>query len=605
MVTQRIEKLRTAMKENGVDIYYIPTSDPHKSEYIHPVWKAREYFSGFTGSAGFLIITKDEALLWADGRYYIQAEKEISPYRLKLMKFGLPETPTLEQWIATNNKKGAIIGYDPQIIMASEINNMKNILTDFVFKPVDLISEVWHDRPSLPSDKIYKLDVKYAGETVESKIQRICKRIDEAGADSFIATRLDDIAWILNLRGSDIKCNPVFMSYLFLDIKNQHNDSTNQQQYDFSAILFTNKKRVEIPSVKNVEVLDYEEIESYFENLPQSKLILVEKSYLNDRLYRIIENNIINGSNIVSSMKAIKNEVELENLRKCHNRDSVAMAKFLSWMDKNALAMDLTEIDAELKLEEFRQQNENYIGKSFDYISASGPNGAMMHYKAKQGSCSKILSNNFYLIDSGGQYFDGTTDITRTIPIGNLSFEMKKDYTLVVKSHIRLALAKFLYGTTGSKLDTIPRSVMWDNGKEYKCGTGHGVGFLLNVHEGPHGLTYKPNNVVVEENMILTNEPGIYKEGEYGIRIENTIVAKEWLKNSDGKFMQFETISYCPIDTRCILPELLSNDEIDWLNRYHDKCKAILTSELDENENKWLEKVTEKIVLQRLLQSEA
>ncbi len=580
MIKKRIENLRTSMKENNIDIYYIPTSDPHKSEYIHNRWKAREYFSGFTGSAGFMLITMDEALLWTDGRYFVQAENQLAGTDIQLMKYGLPETPTIYNWIKDNAKNDAVIGFDPEIVTVTEIENFKEKLNGYNFRDIDLIEINWKNREKSPCSDIYEVDIKYCGESRESKIDKIRNIINSKEADCALITKLDDIAWTLNLRGADIPCNPVFLSYLYID-----NDD---------VILFTAMDR-KYPKINNIKIKEYNSIFKYIES-KKDRVILVEKRFLNYKVYSVIKDSIKESTNLVAKMKAIKNDIEINNLRKCHDKDSVAMTKFLYWLDTNAQLGEITELEAAERLEAFRAEIDGFIGNSFDYISAFGPNGAMMHYKATKDKHSIIRTNNFYLIDSGGQYMNGTTDITRTLPIGEVSYEMKKDYTLVVKSHIQLAIAKFLYGATGSKLDTIPRSVMWQNGKDYKCGTGHGVGFLLNVHEGPQGMGFKPNNVAIEEGMILTNEPGIYKAGEYGIRIENTVVAKKWIKNADGQFMHFETLSYCPIDVRPIVWEMLSDDEIQWLAEYNEICVKRVSPYLSEDELMWLSKISPFII---------
>ncbi|MCR2043933.1 aminopeptidase P family protein [Anaerosalibacter massiliensis] len=590
-VNNKISKLRKLMDEKGIDAYIIPTYDAHQSEYVGEHWQSRVWISGFTGSAGTVVVTKDEAGLWTDGRYFIQAENQLKGSEIKLFKMGIPGYPTYIEWIKDNLEKGETLGFDGKVFPQSDVESMSEELSNKGIKFVeeyDLIDEIWTDRPELPMDEIFIHDAKYTGKTPEEKLEDVRKEMKKLEVEYYILGSLDDIAWVYNVRGKDVKYNPVVTSYAFISMD--------------KAYLFIHKTKVpeeveEFLNENGIEIREYEEVRNYVENIEKGSRVFIDPSKVNRWLYNGIpkECKVVGGTNITTNLKAIKNSVEIKNLKNSYVKDGVALVKFLYWLDKNLGKTTISEISVADKLEEFRSEQEDFVEPSFATIAAYKDHAPMMHYSATEDSDYTLEKEGMLLIDSGGQYLDGTTDITRTIILGPITEEEKKDFTLTLKGHINLIKARFLYGATGSNLDVLARFPLWQEGIDYKCGTGHGVGFFLNVHEGPHRFAPIPNKVRLEEGMVITIEPGVYKEGKHGIRIENDIVVRKDIVTESGQFMKFETISYCPIDLEGVDVELLDEDERQWLNNYHSEVYEKLSPYLNEDEKEWLKNETRNI----------
>lgn len=585
-----IENLRKEMKKNNIDYYIIPSSDSHGSEYVSDFYKSRAYVSGFTGSAGILLVGLEEAILWTDGRYFIQAEKQLEGSDIKLYKMRIPGWPTIEEYLEANVKFDQTIGFDGKTYSLENYMKLQkiaekrciNLKTD-----MDLVGEIWEDRPKLPKEKAFIHDVKYSGKSAKEKLNEVREAMEKLEAENYIISSLDDIAWLFNIRGNDVKCNPVVLSYAVV---------TKDKAILFVSLDKFSKEDISVLNNNGVELKEYEEIFNFVRVLEGS--ILIDPNKTNASIYKSIneESSIIEDLNITTKLKAVKNDIEIKNLKACQIRDGVAMVRFMKWLKENIGKIEISEISASEKLEEFRSLGELFKGISFDTIAAHKEHGAMMHYFPTKESDYTLERYGFLLIDSGGQYLDGTTDITRTFVLGDLTEEEKKDFTLVLKGHINLMRTKFLKGTTGSNLDIMARKPLWDEGIDYKCGTGHGVGFFLSVHEGPQSLSPVPNKVQLEEGMILTNEPGIYREGKHGIRTENTmLVVKDSESKEFGEFYKFEVISLCPIDLEGIDFDLLSEEERDWLNKYHTFVRETLKEHLNEEEFKFLEKATKAI----------
>ncbi len=588
-IKERIEKLRSLMKERDIYAYIVPSSDPHQSEYVAEHYAARAFITGFTGSAGTAVITLDKAGLWTDGRYFIQAENELKGTGITLFKMGEKGVKTIEEFLKENLPDGAKIGFDGQVISEKYFRNMKNLLKEKNFSyqiNEDLIDKIWDKRPKKPQTEVILHDIKYAGKSREEKISEVVKKMKDLGANYYIISSLDDIAWLLNIRGRDIECNPLTISYAFISEK---------KCYLFIDECKINSKVREELERSKVFIKPYESIVNFLENLDEGT-ILLDPSKTNTLIYSSIKLKIIEKTDITTMLKAVKNDVEIENLRKAMIRDGVAMVKFLNWIKKNVSSGKITEIDAADKLEEIRKQGDNFYDLSFETISAYKANASMPHYHATKENQSLIKPEGFYLVDSGAQYLDGTTDITRTIVVGELTEEEKIDYTLVLKGMIDLSKQRFLYGATGSNLDIVARMPLWNAGMDFKHGTGHGIGFFLNVHEGPHRISMAPSTVKLEKGMIVSNEPGVYKENKHGIRIENLVVVQEDEKTYyGGQFMKFETLTLCPIDTDAIVLDLLNDEERLWLNNYHKMVFEKLSPYLETEELEYLKQATKAI----------
>lgn len=590
-INERIASLRNLMKERGIDAYIIPTYDPHQSEYVGDHWKTRVWISGFTGSAGTVVVTMKEAGLWTDGRYFIQAANQIKDSEIKLFKMGIPGVPSYMEWLKENLAEGSSLGYDGKVFPVSDVKQIEEKLSSKNIKLVeeyDLVGEIWKDRPELPMDKVFIHEVKYAGKSPKEKINEVREKMKKLDVSYYLLESLDDIAWVYNIRGNDVECNPVVTSYGLISMD--------------KAYLFVHKSKVptEVEKYLNdngIEVAEYDEVRKYAESIKENSRVFIDPSRINKWLYNGIPSSckIVEGRNITTDLKAVKNSVEIENLKNAYIKDGVALVKFLYWLDENIGKIPMSEISVTEKLEEFRRQQKDFVEPSFDTIAGYKEHAAMMHYSATKESDYSLEKEGMLLIDSGGQYLDGTTDITRTIVLGPISEEEKKDFTLTLKGHINLIKTRFLYGATGSNLDVLSRFPLWQEGLDYKCGTGHGVGYFLNVHEGPHRISPAPNTVRLEEGMVVTIEPGVYKEGKHGIRIENDVVVKKDIETDSGQFMKFETISFCPIDLEGINVELLDESERQWLNNYHEEVYKKLSPYLEQEEKEWLRRETRNI----------
>ena len=596
MIKQRIENIRDLMKEKNIYAYIVPSSDYHQSEYVGDYFKSREFMSGFTGSAGTLIISMDEAGLWTDGRYFIQAENELKDSGIKLFKMGEDGVPTIEEYLLEKLPKNSTLGFDGRVMSVKEGQSLANKLA---FKGInieykyDLVNDIWEDRCSLPTEKAFLLGTEYSGESFSDKLSRIRAVMKEKKATTHILASLDDIAWLFNIRGRDVKSNPVVLSYAVISID--------------SVYLFIDKNKIgediraEL-SKENVQIKGYEEVYEFIKNIDENEVVLIDTSKVNYAIYSNIPSNVqkIEERNPSILFKSIKNEIELKNIRNSHIKDGVAFTKFMYWLKNNIGKIEITEISATQKLEEFRREQDKFIEPSFSTIAAYKDHAAMMHYSATEESNYKLEPRDLFLVDSGGQYFDGTTDITRTIALGPIPENVRKDFTNVVRGMIRLSKAKFLYGCRGYNLDILARGPLWEEGIDYKCGTGHGIGFVLNVHEGPNGFRWKvrediDDTCILEEGMVTTNEPGVYVENSHGIRIENEIVVRKAEKNEYGQFMDFEVITFAPIDLDAIDESLILKDEKVYLNNYHKQVYDKISPYLNEEEKQWLKTYTREI----------
>lgn len=591
MIEGRIAKLRELMKEKNIDYYIVPSSDAHQSEYIADYYNERQYISGFTGSAGLVIISLNKALLWTDGRYFIQAQEELRNSSFELMKMGIEGYPSFIDWLKANVKKSETIGFNGKIVSEKLYESIRDALEDLTVKirvNDDLIGRIWENMPKFPAGSTFLLGKEYTGLDAAEKLDLVRKKMKENRADYFLISSLDDIAWLYNIRGNDIANNPVFISYSLVGLN--------------EAYLYLDQGKFgeevgDYLRANNVQVREYNDIVEDVKNLDDNIKLLLDKSKVSRSIYREIKNtiDIVDRRDISSDLKAIKNESEIKNQRIAYKKDAVAISRFLYWLDKNMGKIEITEVSAQEKLGEFRALDDSFLEPSFDTISAYGKNGAKMHYRADKNSYDILKTKGLYLVDSGGHYLEGTTDITRTVALGEVSREEKIDFTLVLKGHIKLLNAKFLYGTTGHALDVLARYELWQNGIDYKSGTGHGIGYCLNVHEGPQRIAPIINDIGLERGMVLTVEPGVYKEGRHGIRIENVAYVDDWLENESGRFMEFKLLSYLPIDISCIEKDLLEEREIDWINSYHEKTYQLLSPHLDEDERLWLREKTKKI----------
>ncbi|EGT3850627.1 aminopeptidase P family protein [Clostridioides difficile] len=595
-IKDRLSGLRKFMEEKNIDAYMIPSSDNHQSEYVGDYFKSREFISGFNGSAGTVIVTKDEAGLWTDGRYFIQAESQLEGSTIKLFKMGQEGCPTTDEYLYKNIPEGGTLGFDGRVISAREGATLAEKLSKKGIKieyQYDLIDGIWPDRPALSDSKAFLLDVKYCGESFSSKLARLREKMSEKGTSTHVITTLDDIAWLFNIRGGDVKYNPVVLSYAVITLK---------EVYLFVDESKLNEEILNELAKENVQIKPYNDVYEFVKNIDKTEKVLLDGTKLSYTIYNNIPCEVekVDEFNPVMFFKAQKNEVELENIRNSHVKDGVAFTKFMYWLKKNVGKMEITEISATQKLEDLRREQEGFFEPSFNTIAAYKEHAAMMHYSATPESNYKLESEGLFLVDSGGQYYDGTTDITRTTVLGPISDELKLHFTSVARGMINLSKAKFLHGCRGYNLDILSRSCMWNMGIDYQCGTGHGIGFVLNVHEAPNGFRWRVvperfDSAVLEEGMVTTNEPGIYIEGSHGIRTENEIVVRKAEKNFYGQFMEFEVVTLAPIDLDGIVPELMNKDEKDYLNWYHklvyDKISPFLTDE----EREWLKVYTRAI----------
>ena len=590
-VNERLAALRGKMKEHGVQACIIPSSDPHMSEYLPAHWEARSYFSGFNGSAGTLVVTEKESGLWTFCRYFILAAHQLEGSEITLYRMGVKDVPTYIAFLSDKLQNGQTVGFDGKLVSAASVKEMRGAFAEkkLKIKAVDLIADIWPERPEVPASKVFVHDVKYAGYTCKEKLEQVRAELKKK-ADAELFTRLDCVAWLMNIRADDIAYNPFAISYALVTLD--------------SATLFINTKRVLPETVaylkeNGVGVKEYEDIDAALKNIGKKTTVLVDPSSTNFDLYTILKENssvtVKDGSDTVVNLKGVKNETEIKNIVKAHVLDGCALVEFCVWLEERlAAGKTVTECDVCDKLRECRANQPGNMGESFGTIAAYGANAAMMHYHPEPDACSELARKGFLLIDSGGQYQEGTTDITRTFVLGPLTREEKEHYTYVLKAHIGLATAVFLEGCTGGNVDILSRYQVWKHGIDYRCGTGHGVGMFGGVHEGPQNMRIV-SNVPLKKSMTITDEPGIYEEGKHGIRTENILLVTDFVNNEYGQFLKFEPVTYFPIDTAGILTELLTQEELDWFNGYHRLVFEKLSPSLSGKELDWLKKHTEPI----------
>lgn len=590
---EKLSCLRKVMKEQGVNAYIIPSSDPHMSEYVSEHWKSRQYFSGFTGSAGTLVVTDSESGLWTDGRYYIQAANELTNSEVILFKIGEKNVPSYIEYLLKNLKPSQVVGIDGRLFSASTVQSMKALLDKRSIGMkvnLDLVTPIWKDRPKAPLTEVYIHDVCYTGLTTKEKIQKVREVMAVKQVDGYVMSELASIAWLFNIRANDIDYNPMAVAYAY--ITREH------------AYLCIDGSRMPINvsmELKNqgVQVRKYEDIDKLLKGILEPSKVLCHTSTINYHLYRLLDKNlsvkIIEDEDIVIHLKAIKNEVEIQNIKEAHIKDGCALVHFMIEFEKRLLEDEiLTEYDVIEMLRKARRKQIHNKGESFGSIVGYKENAAMMHYAPTKEKYKQLKREGLLLIDSGGQYLEGTTDITRTFALGSVQEEQKKHYTLVLKAHIGMAKAIFMEGCTGGNLDILARAPIWAHGLDYKCGTGHGVGFMLGVHEGPQSLRMT-NNTIFKKGMLITDEPGIYIKDSHGIRTENILLVKDYKKTLNGVFYQFEVITYFPIDTVPIEKNLLTIDEVKWLNDYNQMVYDKLSPRLNGEALNWLKEHTKAI----------
>lgn len=588
IIQGRLAALRSQMKENGIDYYMIPTADYHNSEYVNDFFKVREYFCGFTGSSGTLLVWQEGAGLWTDGRYFIQAEHELEGTGVTLFRMRDEGVPTITEFLEKNMQDGQTLGFDGRVISVQAGKEYEKKLEDKHIKVVyekDLSEKIWTDRPAFPAGKVTVLDEAIAGKSFQDKKKEVMEKVEKEGADSFLLTKLDDLMWLFNIRGCDVECNPVAISYGYF---------TKER-----AVLFIQKSALDDSVTayleeKGIQVEEYGSIVDYLKGLPVEGKIMVDDRYCSYCLYKTLseKQTLVEKRNPTELLKAIKNPVELANMEKYYLKDSLALTKFIYWLKKNIGKMEITEITAADRLEAFRREVPECLGLSFPTIGGYKANAAMMHYEATPENHAVLAPEGLFLVDSGGQYLGATTDVTRTIVLGPISDEIRKHYTVVAAGMLQMTNARWLYGCTGRNLDILARQPVWNIGQDYKCGTGHGVGYILNVHEGPQGLSWQyaegRPEAVIEAGMDVTNEPGIYIEGSHGIRIENVMVAENDIKNEYGQFMHFKTITWVPLDMEAIDENYMTETQRAYLYAYQKEVFEKLSPYLDEEEREWL-----------------
>lgn len=592
---ERLKRLREEMERRGVDWYVIPTADFHGSEYVGEHFKAREYVTGFTGSAGTAVISKEEAGLWTDGRYFIQAEGQLAGSGVTLYKMEEEGVPSVKEFLKEKLKPGGCLGFDGRTVSAKAGEEYEKIAKEKhagLMTGEDLAGLIWEERPPLPKEPFFILEEAYSGQSTKEKLSNVREKMKEAGADAHILSSLYDIAWLLNVRGGDISHVPVVLSFLVL---------TEQECVWFVQEEIITEEQRRYLEENRISTMPYEEIYPYVSAL-QAKAVLYEEKSVNFRIVKSLPKQVkqIKKSNPSGMFKAVKNPVEIQNTIAAHVKDGVAFTKFMYWLKTNIGKAPVTELSASDYLEEQRRAQEHFLDLSFDTICAYGANAAMMHYAATPESNALLQPEGFLLVDSGGHYLEGTTDITRTMALGPVSDEMRRHFTAVLRANLNLAAAKFLSGCCGRNLDILAREPLWELGLDYKCGTGHGVGHILNVHEGPNSFRWKrrgdeDDNAELKEGMITTDEPGVYIKDAYGVRIENELVCRKAEKNEYGQFLCFETITYAPIDLDAVDGEQMTGRERELLNQYHRKVYETLSPYLNGAERDWLKEYTRAI----------
>ncbi|MGL4687562.1 MAG: aminopeptidase P family protein [Fusobacteriaceae bacterium] len=589
-VVEKIKLIREKMKKNGIQAYLITSSDYHQSEYIGDYFKIREYLSGFSGSFGNLVITENNCALWTDGRYEVQGKNELEGTGITLYVVNTKETPEIKEWIRANVSEKGVLAFDGRTVSAKLGLELKEYLSKkeiIIRENWDIIDEIWSDRPLIEKTKVFILEEKFSGKSVKEKLLNLREEMIKDKIETIVIITLDDIAWLFNLRGRDIKNTPVNLAYAFIE-KEECSLYIAKEKLDESIL--------KILAMNKIKVKEYNSVYQDTKNLKKDGKILINSSGLNFSLYNCLEGKeIVDKLLPTTHMKAIKNDIEIKNTKHAHLKDGVAVTKFVYWL-KNIVGKEyIDELSVAKKMEDLRKEQEFYIEPSFNTISAYMSNAAMPHYTATAKKYSEIKNKGLYLIDSGGQYLDGTTDITRTIAVGELTPELKRNYTLVLKGMLALSKVKFLSGTTGTNLDILARQAMWEEGINFNHGTGHGVGHVLGVHEGPHGIRMANNSYALEPGVVISNEPGIYVQGSHGVRIENEMLVRNFKETSFGKFYKFETLTMAPIDLEPIEISMLSREEKEFLNDYHSEVYKNISVYLNEKEREWLKSSTRKI----------
>ena len=590
-INNRIAALRAHIAQEQIQAFIIPSTDPHLSEYVAPHWQSREWISGFTGSAGTVVVTAKDAGLWTDSRYFLQAARQLEGTCITLYKEMLPETPNIPEFLSAHLQEGDCVGIDGKMFSAEEVEHLQKELkkSGIRIKSIaDPMQLLWTDRPAMPLAPAFVYDTKYAGMSFTEKLPAVRQAMEAAGADSLLLSALDEIAWLLNIRGNDVHCNPVVVSYLLIE-KDKVNYFVQPQK--------VTPELAEYFSANGISVHPYEEIGDYLNSF-NAHSILMNPAKTNYAIYSAIRPGclIINGASPVALLKAIRNKQEIAGIHAAMQRDGVALVKFLKWLDEAVPAGKETEISVDKKLHTFRAAQPLYMGESFDTIAGYKEHGAIVHYEATPETDVTLKPEGFLLLDSGAQYLDGTTDITRTIALGPLTEEEKTDYTLILKGHIALAMAVFPEGTRGAQLDVLARMPIWKERMNYLHGTGHGVGHFLNVHEGPQRIRMNENPVALQPGMVTSNEPGVYKAGSHGIRTENLVLTVPAGEGMFGKYLKFETLTLCPICRKGIIKELLTAEEIGWLNDYHRTVYEKLSPDLNNDEKEWLKEACKAVI---------
>lgn len=592
-IKENLIKFRKHMKKKNIDAYIIPSGDYHQSEYVGEHFKAREFITGFTGSAGTAIVTKKEAGLWTDGRYFIQAEKELHGDEWTLYKTGTPNALTIDAFLLNAIPENGTLAFDGRVLSALEGKHYEQLLSPkniLITHEVDLINDIWDTRKPLPEDSVFLLEERYSGESTSSKLKRLRKEIKETGATYHLLTSLDDIAWLLNIRGNDVAYTPVVLCYAIITMQNVH--------------LFINSEKLDTDAKKvltteGIILHPYDDIYSFVKTIDNKEVVLLDPSSVNYTLYHSIPTDVqrIEATNPSKLLKARKNETEIENIKNAHIKDAIAHTKFMYWVKTQYNKTEITELSASKKLETLRAEQPNFLGPSFSSISAYGPNAAMCHYSPSEESNALLKEGGLFLTDTGGHYLDGSTDITRTIALGSICKEWKQHFTNVLRGNLALTKSKFLYGCSGENLDILARQFLWNLNLDYKHGTGHGVGYLLSIHEGPCSIKwqYRGDAYPLEEGMILSNEPGLYVENSHGIRLENELLVCKDTQNEYGQFMRFEVLTYVPFDLDAVDTSLLNAEEKEQLNDYHKRVYDIVSPHLTKNEQIWLKKYTRAI----------
>ncbi len=590
-IIERLAALRAIMSKKGIQAFIIPGTDPHLSEYSAEHWKSRDWISGFTGSAGTAVVTFDQAGLWTDSRYFLQAEIQLEGTSFKLFKQGLPETPDIVSWLISTLPVGSNVAIDGAMFATTEALQLQKTLLQSDLQLIadfDPFDKIWTNRPVIPQNPLFIYEEKYSGESTQSKIEKILSDINKKGASAILLSALDEIAWAFNVRGTDVECNPVVICYAYI---------SSSRKALFIDAAKVPQKEYDCLTEQGIEVIPYNKVLPFIEQIPQNITLFIDAGKLNFKLFQAVSGNkkYIMGNSPVTWLKSLKNPTEIEGFRNAMIKDGVALVQFFRWLEAHISDGNITETEIGRQLIRFRSKQELFIGESFSTISGYNGHGAIVHYHATPESESTLEPSGFLLIDSGGQYLDGTTDITRTIALGALTERQKRDYTLVLKGHIAIATCHFPKGTRGSQIDVLARKPLWDYGMGYLHGTGHGIGHFLNVHEGPQNIRLEENPTPLTPGMVTSNEPGVYITDEYGIRTENLVLTTFDKQTDFAEFYKFETLTLCPIDKKGIDISLLTDAEISWLNEYHQMVFDKLSPKLSDEETIWLKQATAPI----------